>query len=193
MRWLVVFTVAVGTLVCTSAWLIDRAGVVDDARRSEVIVVLGARVQEDGQASPTLRARVEHAVALYRRGLAPRLLFSGGVGDFGASEASVARDLAVTLGVPERACLLEELSHSTAENGYFSTAVLTAHGLRSVVVVTDPYHLPRAREIFHANGLEVTGSPVLSAPRHVWWPSRVWWTLREVAATARALVVRRMS
>lgn len=185
MRWLVVPLAGLGTLVCASAWLIDRAGVVDDARPSEVLVVLGARVEESGAASPTLRARTEHAVTLYRKGLAPRLLFSGGVGRFGASEASVARDLAVQLGVPREACLLEEQSHSTAENAAFSAAVLEAHGLRSVVVVTDPYHLPRAKERFHAHGLQVTGSPVLNAPRHLAWTSHVYWTVREVFASLR--------
>lgn len=185
MRWLLLLFAGVGTLVCTSAWLIDRAGVVDDARRADVIVVLGARVQQDGSPSPTLRARVEHAVTLYRRGFATRLLFSGGIGDFGASEASVSRALAVELGVPAGACLVEEQSHSTKQNAAFSAELIRAQGWRSVVVVTDPYHLPRARDLFVAEGFEVSGSPVLSAPRHQAWSSRVYWTLREVAATAR--------
>lgn len=185
MRWLLLLFVGMGTLVCAAAWRIDRAGVVDDARHADVIVVLGARVQPDGSPSPTLRARVEHAVDLYRRGLASRVLFSGGVGDFGASEAEVSRALAVSLGVPGEACLLEEQSHSTKQNAAFSAELIRAQGWRTVLVVTDPYHLPRARGLFTAEGLEVSGSPVLSAPRHLAWSSRLYWTLREVAASAR--------
>lgn len=185
MRWLIVLTVAVGTFVCTAAWRIDRAGVADDARAADAIVVLGARVLEDGQPSPTLRARAAHAAGLYTRGLAPRLVFSGGIGDFGASEASVARDVAVSLGVPRKACVLEEQSHSTAQNAARSAETLRALGLRSVIVVSDPYHLPRARRLFRAQGLEVSASPVLNAPRHLAWTSRLYWTLREVAALAR--------
>jgi uncharacterized SAM-binding protein YcdF (DUF218 family) len=185
MRWLLLLGVGVGTLVCVTAWRIDRAGVVDDARPADVIVVLGARVQPDGTASPTLRARVEHAVELYRRGLAAKVLFSGGVGDFGSSEAEVSRALAVSLGVPGEACLLEEQSHSTKQNAAFSGELIRARGWRSVLVVTDPYHLPRARRLFAAEGLEVSGSPVLGAPRHRSWSERVYWTLREVAAHAR--------
>ena len=91
----------------------------------EVVVVLGARVDADGGPSATLRARVEHAVKVLGR--SPRgtvMLFSGGVGRFGASEASVARDLAVQLGVPTERCLLEEESHSTVQNVAFSLEVL---------------------------------------------------------------------
>lgn len=182
MRW---FLLVPPLLVCLAAWCIDHEGVVDDAAVSDVIVVLGARVQPDGSPSPTLKARAEHAAKLFKRGLAPTLIFSGGVGDFGNSEASVARDVVVKLGVPPEACLLEEDSHSTKQNAQFTARLMRERALKSVIVVTDPSHLPRAKRLFSDEQLTVTGSPVMNAPRHVEPSERLYWTLREVAASLK--------
>ena len=158
---------------------------VDDAVASDAIVVLGARVQPDGSPSPTLKARAEHAAELFNRGFASTLIFSGGVGDFGGSEASVARDVVVKLGVPPENCVLEEDSHSTKQNAQFTARLMNQRGLKSLIIVTDPSHLPRAKRLFTNEQLLVTGSPVMNAPRHVEWTERAYWTLREVAASLR--------
>lgn len=183
--WLAALLVSAVTLLGAGAWCIDRAGTQDTSTPADALVVLGARVDPDGAPSPTLRARVEHAVVLYRRGLAPKLVFSGGVGDFGDSEARVGQRLAASLGVPEGDCLLEEASHSTAQNAAFTAKLLARHSLRSVIVVTDPYHLPRALRLFARERVLATGSPVLAAPRHHDVVLRLAWTLREVAAHVR--------
>lgn len=182
MRRVIIGVVGVVVLFIGAMAFIDHTGAVDTAAPADVLVVLGARVEADGFASGTLQARVEHAVKLYEQGLAKHLVFSGGVGDFGDSEASVARALAIKRGVPASACVLEENSHSTRQNAEFSADVLRKNGWLRVVVVTDPYHLPRAMRLFRKQGLEVTGSPVLTAPRHVVMGSRLWWTMREVFA-----------
>ncbi|MDP1827118.1 MAG: YdcF family protein [Archangium sp.] len=185
--------VSLASLIILAAWRIDRAGTLDTATPAAALVVLGARVNPDGEPSTTLRARVEHAATLYRRGLAPKLIFSGGVGDFGDSEAAVSRRLAVSLGVPEADCLLEEASHSTAQNAAFTTALLRAQSLHTIIVVTDPYHLPRALRLFEREGVKASGSPVVLAPRHRDPLLRAWWTLREVAAHARLSLARLLS
>jgi uncharacterized SAM-binding protein YcdF (DUF218 family) len=125
---------------------------------------------------------VEKAVALYHQGLVPRLLFSGGVGVNPPSEAHVMRALAVRLGVPEEVCLLEEQSHSTEQNARFSAEVLRSLGARRVVVVSDPYHLLRARQYFRLHGLEVATSPALLTERNLRALDRFYWTVREAAA-----------
>ncbi len=177
------------------AWAIDRAGTDASAPSPmtgpQVLVVLGARVEADGTPSATLRSRVEHAVTVWRSRPDAFVLFSGGVGTYGASEASVARNLALALGVPPARCLLEEASHSTAQNALFSVRVLRERFPRGahVTVVSDPYHLVRAAMLFRrASGAEVDASPVLDAPRHRHWPSRVAWALREVPALLKDAV-----
>ena len=119
-RWLLVGLGVVTLGCCGLTFVVDRFGQHEGATPADVVVVLGARVLEDGTPSPTLRARLEKAVALYHQGLAPRLLFSGGVGLHPPAEARVMLELAVRLGVPPEACVLEETSHSTEQNARFS-------------------------------------------------------------------------
>jgi len=161
---------------------VDRFGQMERARPASAIVVLGARVLEGGVPSDSLRARVEKAVELYRRGFATRVLFSGGVGKHSPAEAMVARSLAVALGVPESACLVEADSHSTAENARFSARLLRQHGLADAVLVSDPYHLLRARQYFRREGIQVHPSPALSSGRNLRGSERLYWTLREAFA-----------
>jgi uncharacterized SAM-binding protein YcdF (DUF218 family) len=181
-RW--VFALA-GVLTCGVyglAFVVDRFGQRERAVRSDVVVVLGARVLPGGSPSPALRARIEKAVELYHQGLAPRLLFSGGVGVNPPSEARVMKELAVRLGVPEEACLLEEQSHSTEQNARFSADLLRSLGARSVVVVSDPYHLLRARQYFRLHGFEVATSPAFLTERNMRAIDRFYWTVREAFA-----------
>ncbi|MBN1205970.1 MAG: YdcF family protein [Myxococcaceae bacterium] len=175
----------VGVLTCGVfglAWRVDRFGQRERAAPADALVVLGARVLPGGVPSGALFARVEKAVELYQRGLAPRLLFSGGVGAHPPSEAQVMRSLAMRLGVPAEACLLEEQSHSTEQNARFSAELLRSLGARRVVVVSDPYHLLRARQYFRLQGFEVATSPALLAERDMNAVDRFSWTVREALA-----------
>ncbi|ATB50683.1 hypothetical protein MYMAC_006339 [Corallococcus macrosporus DSM 14697] len=175
----------VGVLTCGVfglAWWVDRFGQRDRATSADVLVVLGARVLPGGLPSGALLARTEHAVALYHRGVAPRLVFSGGVGVNPPSEARVMRALATRMGVPEEACILEEDSHSTEDNARLTAALLRGLGARRVVVVSDPYHLLRARNHFRLQGWEVETSPALDTERNLDPVDRFYWTVREAIA-----------
>jgi uncharacterized SAM-binding protein YcdF (DUF218 family) len=178
--------VLAGALTCGVfglAWVVDRFGQRERlAGPVDALVVLGARVLPGGVPSGALEARTEQAVALYQRGLAARLVFSGGVGVNPPSEARVARALAVRLGVPEAACVLEEQSHSTEQNARFSAELLRALGARRVAVVSDPYHLLRARQYFRLQGFEVDTSPALLTERNLQPLERFYWTVREAIA-----------
>src|SRR5690348_15399951 len=106
-RWLLL---ALGVLTCGVlglAFAVDRFGQKDRARRAQAIVVLGARVLEGGTPSGALQARAERAAELYHQGLAPLVVFSGGVGRYPPAEALAARDLALSLGIPPAACAVE--------------------------------------------------------------------------------------
>jgi len=164
------------------AWRVDRFGQREGALPADAVVVLGARVLPGGVPSGALQARVEKAVELYQRGIASRLVFSGGVGDHAPSEAQVMRSLAVQLGVPAEACTLEEQSHSTEQNARFSADVLRSLGAKRVVVVSDPYHLLRARQYFRLHGFEVATSPAMFSERNMSTVDRIYWTVREAAA-----------
>lgn len=191
MRWvrgLLAAAVVVLTACGLAAVWIDRVGTTskDVAARDCAVVVLGARVTEGGVASDTLAARVMEGVARRREG--QLLVFSGGIGDFSPAEAIVGRDLAVDAGVAPEAILVETSSHSTRENARETVKLLKAHDVHCAHVVSDPYHLARARWCFEQEDFEVTIGPVLDAPRHRSLISRMWWTAREVPAFIRLVL-----
>ncbi len=126
---------------------------------ADAVVVLGAGVQEDGLAGRSLQARAEHGVALYRRGIAPKILFTGGLGSHPPTEARAAANVALAMNVTRTAILQEDLSRSTWENALFSRPILLKAHAKRVIVVSDARHLWRAEQNFAAQGFEVQSSP----------------------------------
>ena len=125
----------------------------------EAIVVAGCRVRRDGTPSAALARRTRRAVDLWRRGLAPVILVTGGPRSGRKPEARVAADLALELGVPGEALRLEQRSTSTDENARFSRALLPGG---PVIVVTDAFHALRCERVFarrFARALAVSPDP----------------------------------
>jgi uncharacterized SAM-binding protein YcdF (DUF218 family) len=131
----------------------------DEARSVDAIVVLGA-AQYDGRPSPQLAARLDHVVALWPRGLAPIVVVTGGkqpADRFTEAEAS-ARYL-VDRGVPAEVLLFENEGGSTYESLEGVADLLRDRGLRTVLLVTDPFHALRSRLTAEELGLEAYVSP----------------------------------
>src|SRR3954469_11345813 len=105
-------------LLTLGTWLMSLAGVLfwqgrDEARPAAAIVVLGA-AQYVGRPSPVLRARLDHAIDLWRRGFAPRIIFTGGSGNRDTtSEAAVGQRYAMEHGIPASAIRIENTGRST--------------------------------------------------------------------------------
>lgn len=142
-----------------SAFQVWRVASHDDAAPSDAIVVLGA-AQYRGRPSPVLRARLDHAIGLYARGIAPRMVLTGGIaeGDT-ASEAAVSRSYVLRAGVPDSAILLENDGRTTAQSIERVARLLDARRTGSIVLVSDPFHLARAGHLARRAGLEVRTSP----------------------------------
>jgi uncharacterized SAM-binding protein YcdF (DUF218 family) len=135
----------------------------DTKRPAHAIVVLGA-AQYDGKPSPVLRARVDHAVALWRQGLAPVLVMTGGRGTGDTtSEAAVERRYAISKGIPERAILVETESRSTSE-ALRNVAALMTRERREVILVSDPFHMFRLALLARRLGLRPRTSPTRTSP-----------------------------
>lgn len=156
---------ALASWVGTALW-VDSYGQVERARPAQVIVVLGARVTGKGTAGDSLRARTLHAVELYRRGLAPKILCTGGVGDHPPAEARAAAQVARQAGVPAADLILEDRSRSTRENAVNAAEICRPLGWNRVVAVSDPYHLWRVRRDFERAGLTAYTSPALDCERN---------------------------
>lgn len=148
----------------------------------EAIVVAGCAVLPDGQPSRSLRRRTERAVELWRRGVAPLIVMTGGRGDDRPTEARAAALYARELGVPKDALLVEERSTTTDENARFAREQLAGG---PIVVVTDTYHVFRCERVFSRYFSAVTSASTSSG-------SRSYGALREVAAVAAYAVTRRL-
>ncbi len=140
------------------------AGNVDAARPADAIVVLGA-AQYAGRPSPVLEARLDHAVALYRRKIAKTLIFTGGrkSGDI-SSEAATSARYARRMGVPQSAIVMEDASRSTTEQMHAVVRIAKARKFDSVVLVSDRFHMLRLLLTAHRLGLTAHGSPTRSSP-----------------------------
>ena len=138
---------------------IARQSSVDEARAADVIVVMGA-AEYSGRPSPVLRARLDHALDLWRRDLAPRILTTGGAGgDPVFTEGEVGRAYLTQKGVPPEAVIVEPEGESTAHSALAVGELLRRMGLRSCIVVSDGYHIYRAKRLLESRGLKVYGSP----------------------------------
>ena len=140
----------------------------DEARPADAIVVLGA-AQYDGRPSPVLAARLDHALALWKAGYAPRIVVTGGKrpGDR-FTEATASADYLIARGVPDGAILREVQGKTTWESLAASARILRNRGLESVLVVSDPYHSLRSRETARELGLDAHASPTRTSPVRGW-------------------------
>ena len=160
---LAVLVLAVGLWVWSVA-SVYAASRRDEAKPAEAIVVLGA-AQYVGRPSPVLRARLDHALVLWNRRLAPTIVFTGGtgVGDT-TSEAAVARKYALRRGVPDSAILVETHGRTTRESMHAVAEMLRGQGIDRVILVSDPFHMCRLGILARRNGLEPLGSPTTTSP-----------------------------
>ena len=142
----------------------------DTKQRSDAIVVLGARIfLRPNVYNPCLTARVNQGVELYRQGYAPKILFSGGTDrEDGIIEASAMKQIAISLGVSEPDILVETSSSSTYENLVNSQQILNTNNLKSMLVVTEPFHTPRVSLIANKLKLNYTISPAYSSCWNDW-------------------------
>lgn len=129
----------------------EEAAALDDV---DCVVVLGCLVREDGTPSAMLRDRLRRGVALYKDGVAPKLLMSGDHGREEYNEVETMKAYAVDAGVASADVFMDHAGFSTYESMYRARDVF---GAKKIVVVTQEYHLYRALYIAERLGLEAYG------------------------------------
>ena len=122
--------------------------------RFDAIIVLGNPADSDGNPTPEQLARVTEGVREYERGVAPRLILTGGAAHNQFVEARVMARTAEAQGIPAAAIFIEPEARDTIQNACFSERIMKAHGWRSAEVVSRASHLPRAAMIFGELPLE---------------------------------------
>lgn len=164
MRLILAGGVAVALAAGFGTVRIWQQGATDERRPADAILVLGA-AQYDGKPSPVFEARLQHAVALWKEGIAPWFIVTGGKlpGDR-TTEAAAARRYAVAHGVPESAIFGEDEAHNTLDSLAAVAVQMRDRDLRTVVLVSDPTHMLRTLRIAQDLGLEAWGSPTTTSP-----------------------------
>lgn len=161
----------------TSARIVGQAAR-DEARPADAIIVFGA-AEYAGRPSPVFRARLDHALDLFQRGLAPMVITTGGAGyDPVYTEGGVGRDYLMRHGVPDRNLIAETQGGDTAQSAERVSVILKTNRLDTAIAVSDAYHIFRIKRLLEREGIHAYGSPrPQSVPRI--WSARVQGALRE--------------
>ncbi len=169
-------------------WKVDRLGRVDAARDADVIVVLGAQVNQDGTPGSDLTSRTYHAADLWKAGLAPYMICTGGFQNEPLSAAAVCKRFAANLDVPAERILIADGSSNTMEDAQVTAKVMAQQGWHSAVLVSHPLHLFRASWLFRRAGIDAVTSPTSTETHRIFLPVRLWYATREAAGIIFTLI-----
>lgn len=172
-RWLfwttlIAVAIVLGTFSSIFLTILTDAGK-QELHPADAIIVFGA-AQYDGRPSPVFRARLDHANDLFRRGLAPVVITTGGsAADPKFSEGGVGHDYLMRKGIPESALIAETQASDTAESAERVAAIMHENHMTSCLAVSDAYHMFRIRMLLVHQGLHVFLVPRPdSRPKSAW-------------------------
>ena len=162
---------------------IRRQAAKDEARPADAIVVFGA-AEYNGAPSPVFKARLDHALELDDRNLAPVLITTGGSGgDPHFTEGGVARDYLIQQGVAEAKILSEAESDTTYESVKAVADILHHRHANTCIAVSDGFHLYRIKLLFRSMGITAYASPDPDSPIEDDPTMRTLYFLREMVDT----------
>jgi uncharacterized SAM-binding protein YcdF (DUF218 family) len=159
-RWIVALAavLAMGFLFSISTKIMREAGV-NEEHSADAIVVFGA-AEYVGRPSPVFRARLDHAYTLFKRDLAPVIITTGGAGnDLRFSEGQVGRDYLESRGIPDADLIAETQGGDTDESSQRVAVIMRANDMQTCLLVSDAYHMFRAKQMMEAQGIKVYLSP----------------------------------
>lgn len=137
-----------------TAILIISDGLIDNVKRSDIIVILGNKVELNGLPSERLQSRLNKGYDLYTAGLAPLILVSGGTGKEGYDEAEVMKNYLIDLGIPKEVIITDSNGIDSFNTALNTKQILTEKNLYSVLVVSNYYHISRTKLAFNKSGVE---------------------------------------
>lgn len=141
-----------------------RVSRVDERGPADAIVVLGA-AQYNGRPSPVLRARLDHAIALYQAGFAPSIVVTGGIGSGDRmSEATVGHRYLRSHNVPDSAIVVRPDGRTTWESMQSVREWMHEREVSRMLLVSDPFHMARLQLEARRTGLTILTSPTRTSP-----------------------------
>ena len=155
--WLLVAALC-GFYVGSTYRSIAKQAYTDETRPAAAIVVFGA-AEYNGRPSPVFKARLDHALDLYRKQIAPLVITTGASKDAKFTEGAVGRDYLIAEGVPETAVIAETQSTDTSDQAQRVASILKKNGLNDCVAVSDGYHMFRIKQMMAREGITAYGAP----------------------------------
>lgn len=153
----------------------------EDIQAMPVVMVPGAGLLRDGTPSSPLRDRLDAAAQLYRDSKVQKILLTGDNRFVNYNEPGAMRNYLIQAGIPEEDLVLDYAGRRTYDSCYRAKAIF---GLDEIIIVTQPYHLPRAVFLCDKLGLETQGLPIEQSE---YIRSRfLFWNFREIFATLAA-------
>jgi uncharacterized SAM-binding protein YcdF (DUF218 family) len=153
-------SVVIALSIAINIW---NYGKIDEKAPSDVAIVLGASVWEDG-VSPVYRERINHAITLYKDGFVDYIILTGCLGEGSyKSDSQVAKEYALSQGIPEERILIEEKSTITEENLEFSKEVMEENDLETAIIVSDPLHMKRSMLMAEDYNINALSSPTTTS------------------------------
>ncbi len=136
----------------------------DETRPAAAIAVFGA-AEYNGAPSPVYKARLDHALDLEQRGLAPLVITTGGSGgDPRFTEGAVGKDYLIQQGVAARKIIADTQSETTYENAEAVARILRGRHARTCIAVSDGFHLYRVKLMLRSLGITAYASPAPASP-----------------------------
>jgi len=179
---LIVIAVFAIPRLITAVYAWQRVISVENAPNRRIAIVFGAGLMRDGSPTAVLRDRVVTATRLYFDGKVEKLLMSGDNSEIFYNEPGAMKDYAISLGVPEEDIVLDYAGRRTYDTCYRARDIF---GVREAILVTQGFHLPRA--LYTCNKLGVSAVGVPADLQRYLRRARLFWGLRELPATVRAV------
>src|SRR6266702_7996763 len=180
-KWLRLLALAVAVMLIYLASIclhILQQGSQQEIHPADAIVVFGA-AEYAGRPSPVYRARLDHAFELFKRGIAPVVITSGGAAaDPNFSEGGVGHDYLKRRGIPDSSLIAETKGSDTAESAKRVGVILRANHMSSCIAVSDEYDVFRVRRLLDEERVRVYVAPRPESKPHSLW-LRAWAVLRE--------------
>mgnify|MGYP001600728912 CR=1 FL=1 len=139
-------------LLCIA--LIAWDGLIDEPGKADVALVLGNQVYADGTPSDRLKGRLDEGLRLWRAGDCRYVIVSSGYGEQGQDEAAAMQRYLLAQGMPKDAIIVDSSGVNTYASARYTRAFLLAHGMKSVIAVTQYYHIPRSKLALRRFGIE---------------------------------------
>lgn len=167
--------ILIAAAILTGSAAITWSGLTDHIHPADVCLVPACKLGPDGNPGPALRARLDKTVELYRKGMFPRLIVSGGVDRHGWDEAAAMKQYLARRGVAADKIWTDNKGTNTYFAARNTARIMTAHKMKSVLVVTQYFHVPRTRLALEHFGV----SPVYSVHATFFHWRDFWWVPRD--------------